>query len=50
MPAVASGSRFVRGLVNGNVFLFMATIQSGDVFNIGSNQILNGDASIPASL
>lgn len=28
----------------------MATIQSGDVFNIGSNQILNGDPSIPASL
>jgi hypothetical protein len=28
----------------------MATVQSGDVFNIGSNQILNGDPSIPASL
>ena len=37
-------------VVNGNVFAFMATIQSGDVFNIGSNQILNGDPSIPASL
>jgi hypothetical protein len=49
-PTVASGSRFVRALVNGNVFAFMATIQSGDVFNIGSNQILNGDPSIPASL
>ena len=50
MPTVASGSRFIRALVNGNVFALMATIQSGDVFNIGSNQILNGDPSIPASL
>ena len=50
MPTVASGSRFVRALVNGNVFALMATVQSGDVFNIGSNQILNSDPSIPASL
>ena len=50
MPTVTSGSRFVRALVNGNVFALMATVQSGDVFNIGSNQILNGDPSIPASL
>ncbi|HYZ85631.1 MAG TPA: hypothetical protein VE621_14570 [Bryobacteraceae bacterium] len=28
----------------------MATVQSGDVFNVGSNQVLNGDSSIPASL
>jgi hypothetical protein len=49
-PSVASGNRFTRALVNGNVFAMMATIQSGDVFNIGSNQILNGDPSIPASL
>ena len=27
----------------------MATIQSGDVFNVGSNRILNGDASVPAA-
>src|SRR6185436_9467891 len=33
MPAVASGSRLVRALVQGNVFALMATIQSGDVFN-----------------
>jgi hypothetical protein len=50
MPSVASGNRFMRALVNGNVLALMATIQSGDVFNIGSNQILNGDPSIPASL
>jgi hypothetical protein len=50
IPTVATGSRFVRSLVNGNVFAFMATLQSGDVFNIGSNQILNGDPTIPASL
>lgn len=34
---------------NGSVFAVMATVQSGDVFNIGSSQILNGDPSIPAS-
>ncbi len=50
MPTVATRSRFVRALVNGNVFALMATIQSGDLFNIGSNQILNGDPSIAASL
>ena len=50
ISTVASGSRFIRTLVNGNVFAFMATVQSGDVFNIGSNQILNGDPSTPASL
>jgi hypothetical protein len=50
MPTVTSGSRLVRALVNGNVFALMATVQSGDVFNIGSNLILNGDSSIPASL
>ncbi len=50
MPTVASGSRFVRALVNGNVFALMAMVQSGDVFNVGSNQILNGDPSTPASL
>lgn len=50
IPTVFSGSRFVRALVNGNVFALIATIQSGDVFNVGGNQILNGDPSIPASL
>lgn len=50
MPALASGSRLIRALVNRNMFAFMTTVQSGDVFNIGSNQILNGDPSIPASL
>jgi len=50
MPTVGVASRFVRARVSGNVFGLMATIQSGDVFNIGSNQILNGDPPIPASL
>ncbi|MBN9657056.1 MAG: TonB-dependent receptor [Acidobacteria bacterium] len=49
-PTASSGSPFVRALVNGNVFALMATVQSGDLFNVGSNQILNGDPSIPASL
>jgi hypothetical protein len=47
---VEGGSHFVQSLVNGNVIAVIATIQSGDVFNIGSNQILNGDSSTPASL
>lgn len=50
VPTVASESRFVRALVNENMFAVMATIQTGDVFNIGSNQILNGDPSITAGL
>jgi hypothetical protein len=50
VPTVASANRVMRALVNGNVFAMMTTIQSGDVFNIGSNQILNGDPSIPAGL
>jgi hypothetical protein len=29
--------------VNGNRIAVIATIQSGDVFNMGSNRVLNGD-------
>jgi hypothetical protein len=50
VPRLGAGGRFLRAVVNGNVFAVMATIQSGDIFNIGSNQILNGDPSTPASL
>lgn len=49
-PTVTAASHFVRTLMNGNMFSVMATVQSGDVFNIGSNQILNGDPAIPSSL
>jgi hypothetical protein len=32
-------------LVNGNLFVVIATVQSGEVFNMGSNRVLNGDPS-----
>jgi hypothetical protein len=42
-PVVEAGNRVLRYLVNGNLFAMIATIQSGDVFNMGSNRVLNGD-------
>ena len=42
-PAFQGGNRALRYLVNGNLFAVIATIQSGDVFNMGSNRVLNGD-------
>src|SRR5207245_5250148 len=39
------GSRALRYLVNGNRIAVIATIQSGDVFNLGSNRLWNGDPS-----
>jgi hypothetical protein len=44
-PALRGGSRSLRYLVNGNRIAVIATIQSGDVFNMGSNRVLNGDPS-----
>lgn len=44
-PVFASGSRFARYILNGNRIAVIARIQSGDVFNMGSNRVLNGDAS-----
>ena len=44
-PVLQGGSRVLRYLVNGNRFAVIATIQSGDVFNMGSNRVLNGDPS-----
>jgi hypothetical protein len=41
--------RAVRWLVNGNRFAILAVLQSGDVFNMGSNLILNGDPSTPTA-
>ena len=49
-PTLAIGNRPLRYVVNGNVLAVMATLQSGDVFNVGSNQVLNGDPSAPTSL
>ena len=42
-PSLEVGSRVLQYLVNRNQIAIMATIQSGDVFNMGSNQVLNGD-------
>jgi hypothetical protein len=44
-PVLQGGSRVFRYLVNGNRIAVIATIQSGDVFNMGSNRVLNGDPS-----
>jgi hypothetical protein len=44
-PVLESGNRALRYLVNGNRIAVIATIQSGDVFNVGSNRVLNGDPS-----
>lgn len=44
-PVFTSGRGMTRYLLNGNRIAVVARIQSGDVFNMGSNRILNGDAS-----
>jgi len=44
-PALQGGNRTLQYLVNGNRIAVIATIQSGDVFNMGSNRVLNGDPS-----
>src|SRR5579863_1778769 len=48
-PAWHGANRALRYLVNGNRFAVIAVIQSGDVFNMGSNLILNGDPSTPST-
>ncbi len=48
-PVLQSGNKLVRHLVNGNRIAVIATIQSGDVFNMGSNRVLNGDPSTPSA-
>ncbi len=44
-PVLQARSRALRYVVNGNLIAVVATIQSGDVFNMGSNRVLNGDPS-----
>jgi hypothetical protein len=39
----------VKYLVNNNQLTFIMQATSGDIFNIGSNRVLNGDPSIPSS-
>jgi hypothetical protein len=40
----------IRYLVNNNQLAFVMSASSGDIFNIGSNRVLNGDQSVPISL
>ena len=42
-PVLQGRNRVLRYLVNGNLIAVIATIQSGDVFNMGTNRVLNGD-------
>jgi hypothetical protein len=48
-PRFSSDSSFLRYLVNNQQFSSLFVAYSGDVFNIGSNRVLNGDPAIPAS-
>lgn len=42
-PTLSSGNGIVRYLVNNNRLAVLANIQSGEVFNMGSNRPLNND-------
>jgi hypothetical protein len=48
-PTLGSGSPVLRYLVNNNQIAVIANIQSGELFNIGSNRVLNGDPTIAAA-
>ena len=51
-PTIASDKAVLRYLVNNNRLAILAVIQSGEVFNMGSNRTLNGDPSsqrVPAA-
>src|ERR1700681_4651745 len=48
-PTLQSSNRIFRHLVNGNRIAVTAAIQSGDVFSIGSNRVLNGDPLTPSA-
>jgi hypothetical protein len=44
-PTTKSGNKAVQYLANNNRFAFALTAQSGEVYNVGSNRVLNGDGS-----
>jgi hypothetical protein len=44
-PTIASDSGVLRYVVNNNRLAILAVMQSGEVFNMGSNRVLNGDPS-----
>ena len=48
-PSVATTNRAIQYLANNNRLALSVTAQTGEVFNIGSNRILNGDASTGAA-
>lgn len=48
-PTYRAGSGMGSYLLNNNKLSLFATAQSGEVFNVGSNRILNGDASTAAT-
>jgi len=49
-PRFRMAPGFAARLANHNRFSFILTASSGDALNLGSNRVLNGDASIPAIL
>jgi hypothetical protein len=48
-PTFAIENSVLKYLVNNNRLALTANIQSGEIFNMGSNRILNGDPSTPST-
>jgi hypothetical protein len=48
-PTVNSQSRLLRYLASNNTLALAFNAQSGEVFNLASNKVLNGDTSTPAT-
>lgn len=48
-PRTSSDSGAWAYFVNHNTFAFLVNAQTGENFNLGSNRVLNGDASTPAA-
>lgn len=44
-PTMHSDSRALNYLINQNLFAFTLVVQTGEIFNMGSNRVLNGDSS-----
>lgn len=49
-PRIRMAPGLAARLVNHNKVSFILSASSGDALNLGSNRVLNGDASIPATL
>lgn len=48
-PEFSLSSKALSYLANNNSLSFILMARSGDVFTIGSNRVLNGDAAVPAA-